>query len=138
MLVEKIQGKKKSADMLSMTVTVDKLKLCIASVALKLEASRCATRGILFITLMRKKYEDMFSIQVGDCWVLWRLKYCTLISIRGSNFAVSWQVVAGGQRHMFEVGNGEMTYQEYCAHFSIWALIKVRLYFRFGLCVLLI
>lgn len=26
---------------------------------------------------------------------------------------------------MLEVGNGGMTYQEYRAHFSIWALMKV-------------
>jgi hypothetical protein len=26
---------------------------------------------------------------------------------------------------MLEVGNGGMTYQEYRAHFSIWALAKV-------------
>lgn len=28
---------------------------------------------------------------------------------------------------MLEVGNGGMTYQEYRAHFSIWALAKVLL-----------
>lgn len=28
---------------------------------------------------------------------------------------------------MLEVGNGGMTYQEYRAHFSIWALAKVML-----------
>lgn len=28
---------------------------------------------------------------------------------------------------MLEVGNGGMTYQEYRAHFSIWALMKVML-----------
>lgn len=31
---------------------------------------------------------------------------------------------------MLEVGNGGMTYQEYRAHFSIWALMKVSLLFQ--------
>ena len=37
---------------------------------------------------------------------------------------------------MLEVGNGGMTYQEYRAHFSIWALMKVSFdlfYFLTGL-----
>lgn len=32
---------------------------------------------------------------------------------------------------MLEVGNGGMSYQEYRAHFSIWALMKVCLQFPF-------
>ncbi|MCH98010.1 putative alpha-galactosidase/alpha-N-acetylgalactosaminidase, partial [Trifolium medium] len=33
----------------------------------------------------------------------------------------------GGWNDMLEVGNGGMTYQEYRAHFSIWALAKAPL-----------
>lgn len=40
-----------------------------------------------------------------------------------------WAAYAGpggwNDPDMLEVGNGGMTYQEYRAHFSIWALMKV-------------
>lgn len=38
---------------------------------------------------------------------------------------------------MLEVGNGGMTYQEYRAHFTIWALMKVlSFHSRNGFCLL--
>ncbi|KAK6131843.1 hypothetical protein DH2020_034417 [Rehmannia glutinosa] len=38
-----------------------------------------------------------------------------------------WAAYAGPDPDMLEVGNGGMTYQEYRAHFSIWALMKAPL-----------
>lgn len=53
----------------------------------------------------------------------------------------SFRMIDHGKIHadpdMLEVGNGGMTYQEYRAHFSIWALMKVSTLNFFGLIHLL-
>lgn len=40
----------------------------------------------------------------------------------------------GTDPDMLEVGNGGMSYQEYRAHFSIWALMKVPFFILFFIC----
>ena len=41
-------------------------------------------------------------------------------------YAVAKQTLFLADPDMLEVGNGGMTFAEYRAHFSIWALMKVR------------
>jgi alpha-galactosidase len=41
--------------------------------------------------------------------------------------------LVGPDPDMLEVGNGGMNYNEYVAHFSLWAISKVKLFHFFSL-----